>query len=126
MDVRTKRIYSSPAPDDGTRVLIDRLWPRGVRKDTAEIDLWLKDAAPSPGLRTRWHSDPEGHEPDHFAAFAQDYRDELSQGVASAAVDQLVELARNSPTLTLLYGARNEESNHALVLRDVVVQRAEG
>lgn len=123
MEVVIKRIYSKAEPSDGVRVLIDRLWPRGVRKDAAEIDLWLKAAAPSPELRTRWHHDPAGHEPEHFAAFAAAYRDELAEGEARDAVDQLLQLARESARLTLLYGSRNEESNHAMVLREVILQR---
>ena len=124
MEVVIKRIYSKAEPGDGVRVLIDRLWPRGVRKDAAEIDLWLKAAAPSPELRTRWHHDPAGHEPEHFAAFAAAYRDELAEGEAKEAVDQLLQLARESARLTLLYASRNEESNHAMVLREVILQRA--
>ena len=124
MEVVIKRIYSNADAGDGARVLIDRLWPRGVRKEAAEIDLWLKAAAPSPELRSRWHADPAGHEPEHFAAFAAAYREELSQGEARDAVDQLVQLARNSKRLTLLYASRNETINHAMVLRDAVLQRA--
>lgn len=124
MEVVIKRIYSKPEASDGARVLIDRLWPRGVKKDVAEIDLWLKAAAPSPELRTRWHADPAGHEPEQFAAFAAAYREELANGEAQDAVDQLVQLARDSMRLTLLYASRNETSNHAMVLRDAVLQRA--
>lgn len=126
MEIVIKRIYAGAEAADGVRVLIDRLWPRGVRKDAAEIDCWLKAAAPSPELRARWHRDPAGHEPDHFAAFAAEYRAELAGGVASEAVDQLVNLARESNRLTLLYASRDETSNHAMVLREVVLQRASG
>lgn len=125
MDVRIKRIYEDPEQADGHRVLIDRLWPRGVKKVDADIDLWLKDAAPSPELRKTWHADPSAHEPSHYAAFAEAYREELSQGVASEALDRLVLMARESERLTLLYGARDEHSNHALVLRDAVLERAD-
>ena len=124
MDVRIKRIYEAPDAADEQRVLIDRLWPRGVKKAEADIDLCLKDVAPSPELRKTWHADPAALEPAHFEAFAESYRDELSEGVASEAVDRLVALAHSSKRLTLLYGARNEETNHALVLRDAVLQRA--
>lgn len=124
MDVQIKRIYETPEQTDGQRVLIDRLWPRGVKKIDADIDLWLKDAAPSPELRKTWHADPSAHEPSHYAAFAEAYLEELSEGVASEALDLLVSMAREPERLTLLYGARNEQSNHAMVLRDAVLDRA--
>lgn len=124
MDVQIKRIYEAPEQTDGRRVLIDRLWPRGVKKVDADVDLWLKDAAPSPELRKTWHADPAAHEPTHYAAFAEAYREELSEGVASDALDRLVSMAREPERLTLLYGARNEHSNHAMVLRDAVLERA--
>lgn len=122
MDVRLKRIYEPPDPADGTRVLIDRLWPRGLTKADAELDLWLKEAAPSAELRKAWHADAHGHDPAHFEAFAAAYRRELSGEPASTAVDRLVELARESKRLTLLYGARDQQVNHAVVLRDAVLQ----
>lgn len=124
MDVRIKRIYAVAEPSDGVRVLIDRLWPRGVKKADAAIDLWAKNAAPSAALRTAWHADIKGHEAAHFAVFVESYLAELASGDASEAVDQLVELARTSRRLTLLYGARDEHSNHAMVLRDEVLRRA--
>ena len=122
--MQIKRIYEAPEHTDGQRVLIDRLWPRGVKKVDADIDLWLKDAAPSPELRKTWHADPSAHEPSHYAAFAEAYREELSEGVASEALDRLVSMAREPERLTLLYGARNEQSNHAMVLRDALLERA--
>ena len=125
MDVQIKRIYEAAAPEDGTRVLVDRLWPRGVSKDEAELDLWLKDVAPSPDLRKSWHDDPQGHEASHFAAFSESYREELSKGEASDALDELVDLAKDSKRLTLLYGAKDTKVNHAVVLRDALLERAE-
>lgn len=124
MDVQIKRVYAAASQEDGFRVLIDRLWPRGVKKVDADIDLWLKDAAPSPELRKTWHADPASHEAAHFTAFAESYREELAAGVAGEAVDRLVTLARDSKRLTLLYGAHDEQINHAVVLRDAVLQRA--
>lgn len=121
MDVRIKRVYEPAESEDGTRVLVDRLWPRGVSKDRAELDLWSKDAAPSPELRKSWHADPHAHDPDHFEAFAEEYRAELAEGAGLEAVKSLAELARSGERLTLLYGARDEESNHAMVLRDAVL-----
>lgn len=120
--VNIKRIYAAPEQEDGVRVLVDRLWPRGLKKSDAQIDLWLKSAAPSAQLRRTWHSDPEGHEPERFAAFARSYLDELGHGEASGAVDRLVEFAA-AGQLTLLYGARDEHSNHAMVLCDEVRRR---
>lgn len=124
MDVKIKRIYATAEPSDGMRVLVDRLWPRGIKKADAAIDLWAKNAAPSAGLRAAWHADIRGHEAAHFAAFAEGYLAELASGEASDAVDHLVELARLSPRVTLLYGARDEHTNHAMVLRDEVLRRA--
>ena len=124
MDVKIKRIYAAAEPSDGMRVLVDRLWPRGVKKADAAIDLWAKNVAPSAALRTAWHADIRGDEAAHFAAFADDYRAELASGEANEAVDHLVELAKASPRVTLLYGARDEHTNHAVVLRDEVLRRA--
>lgn len=123
MEVRTKRVYAPADPGDGTRVLVDRLWPRGVSKQAARLDLWAKDAAPSAELRTAWHADPQGRDPEHFAAFAEEYRAQLSEGSGLAAVRRLAELARESGTLTLLYGARDEHVNHAVVLREAVLRQ---
>lgn len=124
MDVKIKRIYEPAAESDGFRVLIDRLWPRGVAKATAHIDLWLKNAAPSPDLRKAWHADIEGHSPEHFQAFSTSYHDELQTGEASRALDELVQLARDHAHLTLLYGAKDERVNHAVVLRDALLERS--
>lgn len=110
--VRIKRVYDEPEAADGYRVLVDRLWPRGLRKDTAELDEWLKEAAPSPGLRT-WF----GHDPERFAEFAERYRAELD---GSPALAGLRARCREHPTLTLLYAARDHVHNHAVVLRDVL------
>jgi uncharacterized protein YeaO (DUF488 family) len=123
MDVRIKRVYEPSDPADGTRVLVDRLWPRGVSKAEAHLDLWEKDAAPSPELRKEWHAEADGHDPEHFKAFAADYRAELSSAPAAAAVEKLAALAHGSDRLTLLYGARDEKVNHAVVLREVLLER---
>lgn len=112
MTLRIKRIYEDPAPDDGYRVLVDRLWPRGVSKDRAALDEWLKEVAPSPELRT-WFD----HRADRFAEFAQRYTAELD---TNPAVAELRELLGTNPTVTLLYGARDAEINHAVVLASVV------
>ena len=89
-------------------MLVDRLWPRGVRKERAELDEWAKDAAPSPALRTEWH-----HHPERFDEFAERYREELDANPAAAA---LVELGKEHERVTLLFGARDVQVNHAAVL----------
>jgi uncharacterized protein YeaO (DUF488 family) len=123
VDIRVKRVYEPAEPGDGYRVLVDRLWPRGVSKERAELDLWEKDAAPSPELRHDWHSDPRGHDPERFAAFADHYRAELAESPASEALDRLADLARDHDPLTLLYGARDEHANPAVVLCEALRQR---
>jgi uncharacterized protein YeaO (DUF488 family) len=110
MAVQLKRVYDSADEADGFRVLVDRLWPRGVTKERAEVDLWLKDVAPSPDLRTEWH-----HNPGRFDEFAERYRGELKQNPATT---DLRELIAAHPTVTLLYGAKDPEANHARVLKD--------
>ena len=118
MAVVIKRAYSEPAPSDGYRVLVDRLWPRGVSRERAALDLWLRDAAPSPELRTWWNHDTE-----RFSEFAERYRAELdSHAETVAAVEQLRQLARTQATVTLVYGARDPAVNHAAVLRDYLAE----
>jgi len=114
-DVRLARVYDPPGRDDGFRVLVDRLWPRGVRREDAHLDAWLKEVAPSPGLRTWWDHDPE-----RMAEFAVRYRAELAD---NTAFDELAALAAEHRTLTLLYGARDPRVNHAVVLRDALAER---
>ena len=112
MSVRLKRAYEPPAPTDGYRVLIDRLWPRGVARANARLDEWARELAPSTELR-RWF----GHDPARFAAFRQRYVEELS-----AQEEKLRELrgrARNT-TLTLVFGARDTEHNDAVVLAELL------
>lgn len=109
--VRLKRAYETADPADGYRVLVERLWPRGVRKPDLRLDAWLKDVAPSAGLR-RWF----GHDPARFAEFAARYRRELKRSPASAALAELVAHAATG-TVTLVYGARDQQHNGALVLR---------
>lgn len=124
MDVQTKRVYEESTPSDGTRVLVDRLWPRGLSKAAAHLDEWEKEAAPSAELRKQWHQDAEAHDPRHLAAFAKHYRAELSGGLASEAVDRLVALATHVDRLTLLYGIHDPALSHAPILREVVLERA--
>jgi uncharacterized protein YeaO (DUF488 family) len=107
--LRIKRIYEAPAADDGTRILVDRLWPRGVRKENAALDAWIKNAAPSPDLR-KWFN----HDPERFEEFASRYRAELKH---NAALDEIRALLKEN-TVTLLYAAHDPDCNHALVLAD--------
>lgn len=108
IDIRIKRIYEPPQASDGVRVLVDRLWPRGMRKAAAALDLWLKDAAPSPELR-RWF----GHDPARWAEFERRYRAELATHPAVLAPLRTLALGGR---LTLLYGAHDPIHNHAVVL----------
>jgi uncharacterized protein YeaO (DUF488 family) len=114
LDVRLKRAYLPPSPEDGVRVLVDRLWPRGVRKSDAAIDRWLKEVAPSTELR-RWF----GHDPSRWEEFRRRYRAELSRD--TALLNELRAIARKG-RLTLVYAARDELHNEAVVLRDVLAQ----
>jgi uncharacterized protein YeaO (DUF488 family) len=116
-DVRVKRVYDPPGPDDGYRVLVDRLWPRGVSHDRAALGGWLKDVAPSPGLRTWWD-----HDPARLAEFTDRYRAELDH---NPAVATLVGVVRDHPRVTLVYAARDPHVNHAVVLRDYLLQQAD-
>ena len=113
--IRLKRAYGPPAPSDGLRVLVDRLWPRGVTKDAAKIDLWLKDIAPSAALR-KWFA----HDPAKWPEFRRRYKAELAQEPARAALAELKKLAKEHKTVTLVYGAKDEERNQAVVIKGVV------
>lgn len=104
-----KRVYDPPAETDGTRILVDRLWPRGVPKD--RIDLWLKDIAPSDALRRQFHGQPE-----HWDAFRAAYAAELGSERARTALGVLNERRQAGP-VTLLYAARDEEQNNAMALK---------
>lgn len=116
--ISLKRAYDQPSPDDGVRVLVDRLWPRGLSKEELAVDFWLKDVAPSHALR-RWF----GHEPRRWTAFAAKYRAELVQ---RTDVLRLLDELRRRGRLTLLYGAHDTAHNHAVVLRDVLEKRRFG
>lgn len=107
--ITRKRIYAPAAPEDGYRVLVDRLWPRGVRKLDCRFDLWLKDVAPSPDLR-KWFD----HREDHWSSFRERYAKELS---ANPAFQTLIEIA-NTRDVTLLYAAHDNVHNHAAILEE--------
>jgi uncharacterized protein YeaO (DUF488 family) len=112
--IHLKRAYEEPAPADGERILVERLWPRGVTKERAAVDLWLKDVAPSPELR-KWF----GHDPARWKQFEQRYRKELK--AKQEAIDLLVSKARRG-TITLVYAARDQEHNCALALKEFLDQ----
>lgn len=107
-DLRIKRVYAAPSRDDGRRILVDRLWPRGLTKEKAKVDLWLKEVAPSTELR-KWFA----HDPKKWPEFKRKYLEELKQ--QSGPLAQLRHEAAQGP-VTLVYGARDEEHNEAVVL----------
>lgn len=111
-DVRVRRVYEDASRQDGTRVLVDRVWPRGVSKDRAQLDDWVKEAAPSTELR-RWY----GHDPDRFTEFKKRYRAELTSGEAAEALDRLRALAA-SGRLTLLTATKDVDLSQAAVLAE--------
>ena len=113
--VKIKRVYDPPSPGDGTRVLVDRVWPRGISKEKLADALWLKEIAPTTGLR-QWF----GHRPERWAQFLKRYRHELDNN--AEAVAKLRALARRGP-VTLLYSARDTERNQAAALADYLAGR---
>jgi uncharacterized protein YeaO (DUF488 family) len=115
--IRLKRVYDPPENSDGFRVLVDRLWPRGLHKDRAALDLWCKDIAPSDSLR-KWF----GHDPRRFAEFRRRYWQELERN--PGAVADLEAILEKHPVVTLLYSARDPEHNQAVVLREFLLKRA--
>lgn len=124
--VRTRRVPEHVEDPDGTEglvVLVDRLWPRGVRKEALPHDLWPKEAAPSPELR-RWFHEVSGQErAERFQEFAERYRAELQDGPAAEALTELARRARRVDVVTLVYAARDTEHNHAEVLARALRQK---
>jgi uncharacterized protein YeaO (DUF488 family) len=110
MKIDTKRVYEPPDKEDGIRILVDRLWPRGLTKEKAKVDLWLKEIAPSTELR-KWF----GHDPDKWKEFRKRYADELKKNKEQVL---LLKEQITKGKVTLLYGAKDEEHNEALVLKD--------
>lgn len=113
-----KRVYEPASEDDGYRVLVDRLWPRGVSKERAALDWWDKDIAPSPELR-KWF----GHRAERFEEFSEQYIAELDAN--SEAVAALLDLQREHPLVTLVYAAKDPQCNHAMVLCDYLQKLGE-
>ncbi len=116
--IRLKRAYEPASPSDGYRVFVERLWPRGLRKEDAHFDAWLKDVAPSDELRRWFHHDPE-----RWSQFRLRYRKELRD--AEGLLDDLAKRARRG-RVTLVYATRDEEHNGAVVLRDVITSGSPG
>lgn len=114
MRIRLQRVYDASSAKGGKRVLVDRIWPRGIKKDELHMDLWLRELAPSAALR-KWF----GHDPKRWTEFQRRYRSELRTPAQQARLRELRRLASQSP-VTLLYSARDEEHNQAVVLRQVL------
>ena len=115
--IKIKRVYEQPSTDDGYRVLVDRLWPRGVSKSKAQLDEWLKEVAPSNELRKWFH-----HEPEKFEAFKENYAAELQEGSAKEAFAHLKMLVATHPIVTLVYGAKDTQDNQAVCLKEWLEQ----
>lgn len=115
MAVQIKRAYEKASASDGVRVLVDRLWPRGISKSAAKIDHWTKDLAPSNELRKWFHARPS-----QWLAFRKRYLEELKRPDAALALDELYEIAARRKRVTLVYASRNLEHNNASVLRDLL------
>lgn len=118
MTIATKRVYEPPSKQDGIRVLVDRLWPRGLTKAAAGIDEWLRDLAPSNELRHWYHARPQ-----EWEAFRKKYLRELTQPEYQAALQRLYELKQDNKRLTLLFASKNEETNNAVVLKELLEQK---
>jgi uncharacterized protein YeaO (DUF488 family) len=113
--VTVKRVYEKPASGDGYRVLVDRLWPRGLSKSQAALHTWLRDLAPSDELRHWFYARPES-----WMTFRKRYLKELAVPEAAEALDELYRLARRKKNLTLLFASKNEQHNNAIVLKDLL------
>ena len=113
--VTVKRVYDPPAPGDGYRVLVDRLWPRGISKDRAALHAWLRDLAPSDELRHWFHAHPA-----NWLTFRKRYLKELALPQTAKSLEELYRLAHRKKSLTLLFASKNEEHNNAVVLRDLL------
>lgn len=118
MNISIKRVYDPPAKTDGFRILVDRLWPRGLSKEKAHLDLWCKEIAPSRELR-QWFN----HQADRWEEFQERYLEELAE--APATVDAFLQTLREHKNVTLLYGAKDEEHNQAVALLRLLRRRSD-
>jgi uncharacterized protein YeaO (DUF488 family) len=114
--IKTKRIYESPAEEDGFRILVDRLWPRGVQKEKVKIDLWLKEVAPSDELR-KWFA----HDPKKWEEFRKKYEKELAE--KQGLLSEIRRKEKEKSTITLLYSARDTEHNNAVALKIILEKK---
>src|SRR5699024_7305145 len=117
MSVKLKRIYEDASDDDGFRILVDRVWPRGISKEKAKLDEWLKKNGPSTDWR-KWFK----HDPNKYKEVKKKYKEELKSGDQKKDLDQLKEIVKDKPnkTVTLLYAAKDEEHNQAQVLKEIM------
>jgi uncharacterized protein YeaO (DUF488 family) len=118
LSIALKRAYEQPAASDGTRVLVERLWPRGISKERAHIDLWLKDVAPSTELRTWFH-----HDPQKFPEFRRRYEAELKSETAQEALTKLRDIVKQGQ-LTLVFSAHDADYSNAVVLHDLLLHNS--
>ncbi|MBS1813620.1 MAG: DUF488 domain-containing protein [Acidobacteria bacterium] len=115
MEIQIKRAYEAPSKSDGFRVLVDRLWPRGISKEDLSIKMWAKSIAPSSELR-KWFN----HDPSRWSEFSKRYRHELKSADARHAMEDVLQAAQGSSSITLVYGAKDTEHNQAVVLQSVL------
>ncbi|ALX49834.1 DUF488 domain-containing protein [Lentibacillus amyloliquefaciens] len=116
MPVNVKRIYDQAEKDDGLRILVDRVWPRGMSKEGAQLDHWLKEIGPSNELR-KWF----GHDPEKFDEFKKKYKEELDEGEKQEELQELKDMTKaHDKNITLLFAAKDEEHNQARVLKEIV------
>jgi uncharacterized protein YeaO (DUF488 family) len=111
--IQTKRVYEKPAKEDGFRILVDRLWPRGLTKEKASVDLWMKQIAPSDALRKWFH-----HEEGDWDEFAKRYKTELAK--KTDLLNELKKLRKEHGTVTLLFGSKDEKQNQAVILAEIL------
>lgn len=112
MDIKVKRVYETYAKEDGVRILVDRLWPRGIKKEDAQIDKWFKEIAPSSELR-KWYD----HDPEKFEAFNQKYHAEID---GTKVLDELIDYIREHKTVTLVFSSKELKLNNAMVLKNII------
>lgn len=118
MEVLLKRAYEKPERSDGFRVLVDRLWPRGLSKGNLRLDMWAKDVSPSTALR-KWF----GHDPERWKEFEKRYKAELKEAEAREGIAAIVDRAKQAPAVTLIYGAKDSKHNEAVVLLGILKRR---
>jgi len=116
--LKIKRVYDAPSEEDGYRVLVDRVWPRGISKENVKVDVWLRDVAPSDALR-KWFA----HDPAKWEEFRSRYTRELN---SNKEFEKLLDLVRGKETVTLVYSARDTEHNQAVVLKQLLEKRLKG